>query len=193
MRFYVSLIRIACLAAIACVAVMPAHAAARASDSAPSPRCTAFASAPWVNGPTPRLKLEAFSDGPSCAKAVAVITIRNAAGSVLFSHSYIGEVLAPTSGVRTIVQMRAALNSWLQAGRDRSIHANLPNWVAGADEPVDTEFPFMPDETITRADYLAIKANRTPIVCYVQGMESLNCLVYRNGDMEPFGIQTFPG
>ena len=189
MSKHLSCLGITCFALVSVFAGGHLHAADRAS----APRCAVAVSAPWVNGPTPRLRLEAISDGPNCAKAIAVITIRNAAGSVLFSQSYTADVLAPTSGVRTVVQMRAALNNWLKAGRDRSIHAFLPNWVAGADKPVDIEFPFMPDETITREAYLAIKANRTPVLCYEQGLESQNCLVYRNGDMEPFGIQMFPG
>ena len=174
------------IATLVCLA--PLHV-----ESRPAPRCTVNAAAVWVNGPTPKLRLEAFSDGARCASAITVFAVRDGAGKILFSHSYTAEFVAPTSDVRTMAQMRVGLASWLGAGRDRTIHANLPNWIAGAAKPVDIEFPFIPDDTITRDDYLAIKANRTPVLCYAQGIESLNCLVYRNGDMEPFGVQLFPG
>lgn len=163
------------------------------AEAAPTPRCSVFASAPWVRGPTPRLRLEAFSDGPTCAKAVAVLAVRDSTGKVLFSDTYVTEFLAITSDARTMPQMLAALGNWVNSGRTRFDNSTLPNWLAGADKPVDQEFPFTPDENITRADYLAIKTARAPVLCFVQGMESLNCLVYRNGGLEPFGIQSFPG
>ncbi len=140
-----------------------------------------------------RLRVEAFSNGPTCAKAVVVYVIRDASATVLFHEAYQSEFVATTAEARTPAQMRAALTEWTSTGTARQFHASLPNWLAGASAPVQTEFPFMPDEGITRQDYLAIKAARTPALCYVQGMESLNCVIYRNGKVEPFGLQSFPG
>ena len=188
MRHIVARLGLSVLSVLGVVSAVPNIAHSQASV-----RCTARATAPWVGGPAPRLRLEAFSDGPTCAKAIAVFAVRDSVGKVVFSQSHTSEFLATTSQARTPTQMRAALGAWLGAGDRRFNHATLPNWLVGADRPVEQEFPFMPDPSITRADYLAIKSSRAPVLCYVQGMESLNCLVYRNGGLEPFGIQSFPG
>jgi hypothetical protein len=31
------------------------------------------------------------------------------------------------------------------------------------------------------------------VFCYVQGMESMSCVVFRDGGMTKIGVQTFPG
>jgi hypothetical protein len=156
-------------------------------------RCTTFASAPWTAGPSPRLKIEAFSDGPSCAKAVAVFVVRDAAGTVLYSDSHQTRFVLPLSEARTRAQLQTALQRWMVGISSTNQKNSLPDWPRGAATPVDTEFGFTPAEGITREDYLAVKSGRAPLLCYVQGMESIRCLVYRNGGIDVFGIQAFPG
>jgi hypothetical protein len=174
--------------------VMPSFAQASPKGKVSTPtRCAVSVSSPWAFSSSGRLTVEAFSDGPTCAKAVAVIAIRNARGEVLFSESYQSQHVMLLAQATTPSHMRAALRDWSNIGPNRDLHANLPNWLNGAAAPVAREFGFVPDENMTRADYLSIKANRTPVLCYVAGMESLNCLVYRNGQLEPFGGQAFPG
>jgi hypothetical protein len=179
-----------CLAAL-----LPAFATAQASGAskAQPSRCATFASAPWLGGPTPRLKIEAFSEGPTCAKAVTVFVVRDASGDVLYSESHQSQFVMPLSDARTRAQMQTALRSWVTSINGASIRAGLPDWRSGAEAPVDQEFGFLPAEGMSRTDYLAIKTGRMPLLCYVQGMESLKCLVYRNGGFEDFGIQLFPG
>lgn len=156
-------------------------------------RCATYVATPWTGGPTPRFKVEAFSDGPTCAKAVAVIVVRDASGTVLYSDSHKTEFVSPLSDAQTRAQLQTALQRWIGGVSGANLRANLPNWNLGAAGPVDTEFGFTPAEGMTREEYLAIKAGRAPLLCYVQGMESLRCLVYRNGGLEIFGIQAFPG
>jgi hypothetical protein len=178
---------VTCFVSVGLVVALPLEA------STPAPRCTAYASTLWASGPTPKLKLEAFSDGPTCAKAITVFAVRDASGKVLHSETYQSQFVATLGEARTLPQMRLALRDWIGIGANPGFHADLPNWLAGATAPQEREFPFTPDQSITRADYLAVKARRMPVLCYVQGMESLKCLVYRNGGLEPFGIQSFPG
>jgi hypothetical protein len=171
----------------------PSFSMAQTNSASQASRCTTFAATPWVGGPTPRLNIEAFSDGPSCAKAVAVFVVRDASGAVLYSDSYQTRFVLPLSEARTRAHMQTALQRWMVGLSSANQNANLPNWLSGASAPVDREFGFTPAEGITRSDYLAVKSGSVPLLCYVQGMESIKCLVYRNGGMEDFGIQAFPG
>jgi hypothetical protein len=179
-----------CILAVVFTSIVAGSAAAA---PAPTPRCTAYSTATWAASATVRLKLEAFSDGPTCAKSVAVFVVRDSAGTVLYSESHQSEFVMSLAGARNRQQMQAALSDWVRVGKGANFTANLPNWVSGATAPVETEFGFMPNDGITRADYLAVKTSRAPLLCYVQGMESLRCLVYRNNGLEDFGIQSFPG
>jgi hypothetical protein len=179
---------------------LPAHAQPRRTPAAPSQNtgCTVSAAAPWLipaKGNTPRtqLRVEAFANGPTCAKAVAVYVIRAPDGTVLHQESYIAENNAVTSEGTTPAQMRAALVRWTSFRNNDSFYDRLPNWVQNADGPEQREFGFIPDESLSRTDYLAIKAVRPPSICYVSGIESLTCLIYRGGRLEPFGVQPFPG
>jgi hypothetical protein len=168
------------------------HAQAQASPRTAS-RCVVSASTLWQDGPTPNLRVEAFSDGPTCAKSVSTIVVRTHTGAVVHNSSYVSEFVLPLSDARTTGDMRTALRHWIGTRGGRFDHAALPNWLATKTEPEPKEFGFIPAEGLSRTDYLAIKANRTPVFCYVQGIESLNCLVWRNNSLQPFGVQQFPG
>jgi hypothetical protein len=54
-------------------------------------------------------------------------------------------------------------------------------------------FEFDPEPWINRETYLAMRARAEPMFCYVQGLESLACLVERHGRLEKIGVQAFPG
>ena len=201
-------LRIISLTALALIAlgttIGVATAASPSVKAAPMPRCVASATASWNVRPNPdqppragvanrRFRVEAFSDGPTCQKAVVVFVVRDDRGVVLHHAAYQSEYVAITKDARTRTQMQSALSEWVGRGASRDRHENLPNWTAGAPAPVPREFPFTPEDGITRAAYLTVKTNQTPLLCYVQGMESINCLVLREGTLEPLGIQSFPG
>jgi hypothetical protein len=139
------------------------------------------------------LRVIGRSSGRSCAKAALSYTILNARGRVVFRQTYQSDAVATFIGVRTQNQMRGALTDWIRPVNGVSFRANLPDWLVGADGPVEREFGFTPAETMTREEYLGIKGDRTPIRCYVQGIESINCLIYHGGVVDPFGVQQFPG
>lgn len=170
-----------------------ARATPSTAASAGSVRCTVSVSSEWTRGPTPKLRIEAFSDGPTCTKAIVVHVIRDNAGRVLYQQAYESQFIATLQEARTNAQMRVALREWTDTTGPNFPNATLPNWQTGADQPDSREFGFMPHEDITRVDYLAIRSGRAPIICHVQGIESLNCLVWRNNTLQPFGIQQFPG
>jgi hypothetical protein len=178
----------ACLAFIVAAAIPISHA-----QSATAARCNVSVGTVWASGPTPKLRIEAFSDGPSCAKAVIVYVVRTSSGRVLHSASYTSEFVSTTGDARTPSQMRTALSYWIGVRGNRFDNASLPNWLPNAEEPEAREFGFFPDESISRADYLAVRASRTPLLCYAQGIESMKCLIWRNNSLEPFGVQAFPG
>jgi hypothetical protein len=172
------------------------------ANPTPSPRCTAYASAPWTPRPAIRsaattFKIEAYSEGPTCEKAVVVFVIRSQTGDILFEHSYRAYAVMTTSYARTRAQMTSALLEWVTPTPDlnRAFFNDLTDWKAGADapEPTAEEFGFYPYPSISRGDYLRIRATRPPVLCYVQGIESSNCLVFEQGEFTKFGAQTFPG
>jgi hypothetical protein len=175
----------------------PATATSQASPNISS-RCTAYTSGPWVPRPGTRsaivtFKVEAFSDGPTCEKAVIVYVVRNQNGQVLFEQSHQSQFVLTTAGARTRAQMAVALREWVGSNPTQGFYDNLPDWKAGAQSPEPKEFGFTPDTNISRADYIRIKSSRPPVRCYVQGMESLNCLVLEQGRLSVFGVQAFPG
>jgi hypothetical protein len=143
--------------------------------------CTASAARSWVSG----LTIEAFAQGPTCAQAVAVISIRKKSGEAVWVQSYI------TQNVMSFTQPPAANNKQLMA--------TLKDWISGdgfmktADKLVEGgEFPFTKNddaETFNR-----YRKAKSPLFCYIQGMESGNCLtVDKSGAVVELGVQSFPG
>ncbi len=156
---------------VGCAAMItPSHAA-----------CTASASRVWGSG----LTIEAFAQGPSCAQAVAVISVRKKSGEAIWVQSYI------TANVMNFTQPAASTSKVLTS--------TLKDWISGegfmksADKLVEGgEFPFTKnDDAETFAKY---RKARAPLFCYIQGMESGNCLtVNKDGAVVELGVQSFPG
>jgi hypothetical protein len=180
------------------VAVAIPPQAAQAQAARPRPGCNLIAATHWAipasrDTPATQVRITGRSIGSNCARAGLSYTITNARGRVLFRQTYQAENVAPFGEVRTRTQMQRALADWIKPVNGPTFLANLPNWVAGADAPEEREFGFMPAETMTREDYLGIIRSRSPIRCYVQGIESINCVLYHGGVIDPFGVQSFPG
>jgi hypothetical protein len=151
------------------------------SASSAQAACTAQASHEWVKG----LRVEAFAQGPTCAQAVATILVRTKSGEAVWAHSYI------TSFVMNFTQPPAASS--------KALTETLKDWISGqgfmktADKLLESgEFPFTKnDDAESFAKY---KKAKSPLFCYVQGMESGNCLtVDNNGAVVELGYQSFPG
>lgn len=139
------------------------------------------------------LRIEARSSGPTCATAEIVLSIQNGAGRILHRDEFNADHVAALYDATTPAKMRAALRTWIDPRLETRFHANLPNWRRGQAEPDAREFPFLPADGMTRDRYMSIKTNRTPVYCYIQGIESINCVVLQGGALVPFGVQTFPG
>ncbi len=164
------------------------------SRTAAATGCGANASGHWQADANTNFTLEAQSFGADCAKAVAVIVIRDAQGDVQWAEA------APAAHIMTLAQahdvaaMQTALGEWINSSNHTIASSSaLPEWPRGANGPQNGEFPFHPEEGADRQSYEALRAANVPVYCYVQGMESQACLALTNGALEKAGVQSFPG
>lgn len=146
-----------------------------------------------VTGPWETLTVEAGSLGPDCEHAVATIVLRDENG-VLWSGVYPTAQVMVLADARTNDTMRTALTQWIASSNQTyATSGALPDWPENSDGPVSGEFPLYASESLSRADYLALRTRDAPVYCFVQGMESQNCLAFENGIITEIGVQTFPG
>jgi hypothetical protein len=145
--------------------------------------CSASASRAWLGGTT----IEAFAQGPTCEKAVVTLVIRNMAGNPLFMQAH------DTAFLMNFTQAPAA--------NAKALGVTLKDWISGggfmtsADRLVlDGEFPFTVNEGVGKATLAKYRKEKMPLFCYIQGMESGNCVVLdKDGAVVDLGVQSFPG
>lgn len=177
---------LAAASAFLIAAAMPAHA-----DD-----CNARASNAWEPGNGQAFVIETFTDGPTCDQAVAAYVVRGADGAVLHYNIFQANQVMVLAGQPTKADMEGALFQWgmQDAGPDGVAHTgSLPAWKAGADAPEAGEFPFYVEASVDQTYYEQLRAAKAPMICYVQGMESLACLALYEGGFVMVGVQTFPG
>jgi hypothetical protein len=157
--------------------------------------CAASASAAWKPAGGKTYRSEAFSNGPICALAMATLVVRAPDGKVVWSDALATEHLMTFNEVKTRAQMAGALREWLIQSHTFNSTADLPPWNAGSAAPTSSnEFPFYADAALGREAYEKMRAEKLPVFCYVQGMESMTCLgLSMEGEMTKIGVQTFPG
>jgi hypothetical protein len=156
-------------------------------------RCDARTSGAWRPAENINVVVEAASLGATCADAVATIVARDENG-VLWTQAYPVSHVMVLVGANNESAMRVALGDWIDSSNQTfATSSALPDWPQGSDLPVSGEFPLYVDASLDRTDYLALRERDVPVFCYVQGMESQNCLAYENGLLTPIGLQTFPG
>jgi len=157
--------------------------------------CAMSVSTPWRPLSGTEFTIEAGTMGADCAKAVATIVVRNVQGEVLWAEAHQTEHVMLLAPARDPAAMRMALSEWIAPETNTTMQTTgaLPEWPANADSPQNGEFPFYVNEGETRENYNAIRDANTPMYCYVQGMESLNCLALRDGALQSVGAQAFPG
>jgi len=180
---------------IAAIALAAACTPAATTQTAATSGCQAAATETWTpaDGADP-LTIEANSSGPDCAHAIATLTVRDASNDVMFTDVFVTEQVMLLAGVPDAAAMQTALAEWIDSDRQTfATSAALPDWPQGAESPDAGEFPLHVDDTLNRANYLALRSRGVPTLCYVQGMESLNCLALENDLLTPIGIQQFPG
>ncbi len=175
-------IGLAALAWLAACAPAQREAAKAGRESA----CTAAARSTWQG-----LAVEAITWGLSCAHAVAAIVIRDADGGVLLSEAAPTKNLFGLNEAKEPAVMETALSEWI-GGDGVATAAQLPEWKAGEEQP-GGEFAFYPEPGVDQASYEALRAAKSPLFCFVQGMESQACFAMINGQLEKIGLQTFPG
>lgn len=154
--------------------------------------CDARGVGAWEAGGA-NVSVEATTSGPDCARAVATLVFRDSSGVPILAEAYLAEDVMTLASAHDIAAMNTALAEWTTNGTTMQSTSGLPEWPANADSPQNGEFPFYPAEGMTRESYAALRGADAPMFCYVQGMESLNCLTLTDGGLQSIGVQTFPG
>ncbi len=155
--------------------------------------CDARAVSAWEAGEA-RLNVETSTHGPDCSRAVALIVIRDASGAPLYAETHLPAQVMTLAGATDRAAMQTALSEWADSSNaTMATTSALPEWPANAEAPQSGEFPFYPDEGVDREAYAALRAQNLPLFCYVQGMESLRCLWFNQGEIGSVGVQLFPG
>jgi len=177
-------------AALVCIACTPPAAKAPATANAGA-GCAAQAARTWAADGT-AYAVSIATTGATCAEATALLKVTGPNGVVVHEETL---PAAQTFGLRdatTPTDMKTALDETLSSGDGMNTTAALPEWAEGVDAPGD-EFPFIPEPGLDRAAYAALRAARTPMLCYIQGGESLGCWRLDGAVMVKIGAQTFPG
>ncbi len=156
--------------------------------------CAATASVAWTQAGAD-YSIEAFSHGKVCANAVVVIVAYAPDDTILMVEAFPASQMMLSAGAPTSDDMGKALADWInQDSATLRMSADLPEWTAELDMPMLGDFAFMPAEGFDRDYYNALRAENRPLLCFVQGMESMAChALAPEGFMFPVGIQTFPG
>lgn len=156
--------------------------------------CSASASAAWKPVAGRAFRAEAFSAGPTCSLAVATIVVRAPDGNVLWADASPVDQLMTFVEAKSRKQMARALQDWLFQSHAFTSTADLPEWKRGAEGPLGGEFAFYPEAGVDREAFELIRAEKQPVFCYVQGMESMACLgLSKDGALSKIGVQLFPG
>jgi hypothetical protein len=155
--------------------------------------CAARASAPWKQAGD-SIFVKATASGSRCAKARIVLVLRREA-KALFTYKGRAHSNFEFQEVKTKAQMKAALVKWIaDAMTQKPSSSQLPDWKDKEDNPSEGEYPFYIEDGIKRPAYLAIRKADRPMFCFVQGMESVGCLVLgADGALTKVGAQSFPG
>jgi hypothetical protein len=174
-------------------AVQLTKEAAKADAASNASGCSARASTIWKSGGG-AFAIDAFADGPDCARAVATIVIRDSDGAPMWTDSRVAGQTMTLAQAKDVAGMHAALAEWVDSENATfKTTGDLPAWTANHSEPYLGEFAFYPEPGVGRGDYEELRGKKLPIFCYVQGMESLACVILRDGGFEKVGVQTFPG
>jgi hypothetical protein len=152
--------------------------------------CTQFVEATWLGTYT----AEASTQG-ECGLGELTLTVRNQNGETEFSDTYGPSDLFGFYDIFTFQDMTLALTDWVSNYADESSTAKLPPWPEGAESPEAGEFPFYVEDGVSQALYEEVRAQDRRMICFIQGSESLLCLVQHpeTGDLEALGVQSFPG
>lgn len=186
--------RIVLIAAVLVLAACTPDASKQGEAASAGGACNASATTTWHADGAPALTIDANTSGPDCAHAVATYVVRAADRNVIWAEVYHAEQVMVLAGAADAGDMQTKLSDWVAFdNHTMATTGALPEWPAGADSPQNGEFPFYPEEDVTRDVYAAIRAANAPMFCYVQGMESQRCLAWYQNTLITVGVQSFPG
>ena len=143
--------------------------------------CAATAKAPWTWGAVgsranAQLMITASTVGDDCHSAKATITIHAIDGRMLFAVSRPTSQVATLADATNAAQMTKALQSWVDSttcpvgGSDA-----LPPWKRGKPAVEATgNTPFI--TTLNRDAYFRHRTAAEPLLCFIQGAESVTAL-----------------
>lgn len=162
-------------------------------ESRPAAFCDAEASSEWRGADNRVYTVTASTSGPTCAHSVVLLIVRDASGEVVWTDAMRAAHVMGLSTPTTRTPMASALQEWIGHGARGETTADLPPWPRANEPPASMGFEFEPESWINRRTYLEMRARAEPMFCYVQGMESLACLVERWDRLEKIGVQSFAG
>jgi hypothetical protein len=142
----------------------------------------------WTNEQAPDT-ITARSEGPSCAQAIVVLTVRNSGGDPLWTFAStfydmttggwpLGEV-PPVTDAR----MDEFLASWANVSAMRS--GALPAWREGAASLTDSAEGLAYSTAFERETYEAMRGRNLPLICYAAAAEASQCLMIDPASMSP--------
>ncbi len=144
--------------------------------------CTAQAARKWN-----ALTIEAIAQGDDCANAVVTLVIRDKTGKPIWARAHIAAQLLNFSQdpMADSKAMTEKLSGWISG----------ESFMKTADKlTLDGEFPFAASSDIDAKSFKAYRKQKLPLFCYIQGLESGNCLaVDKDGGVVELGVQSFPG
>ncbi|HVY84636.1 MAG TPA: hypothetical protein VG943_05860 [Caulobacterales bacterium] len=184
-------ITVAVLAAAGLAACSPAAEKQRAPAEAAN-GCAAHVATAWRTAGG-GFAVSATTAGVDCAHATATLSMRDGESKEVYTAAASTADIMTLAPAHDVDAMQTALAEWIDPAQDVGSTKDLPAWGAGAENPLKGEFPFYPEENVTRDAYEALRAANAPMFCYVQGMESQACIAWTDGHMIKVGVQTFPG
>lgn len=179
------------LAALAACGPPAAKTETAPASQATANDCAATAARTWTAGGVAYAVTIATS-GATCADAQAALKVTAPDGAVVHEEVLPAATTFELRDAATVDAMTKALATVLDAGTDMADTGALPTWEKGSDGP-DGEFPFIPEDGVDRTAYEKLRAAKAPMLCYVQGGESLGCWRLEGAKMVKIGAQTFPG
>lgn len=177
------------------VALAACSPPAAKTEPAPAPQaaadCAASAARTWTAGGV-SYAVTIATTGATCAEAQAALKVAAPDGAVVHEEVLPAATTFELRDATTVEAMSKGLAAVLDAGVDMADTGTLPAWDKGADGP-GGEFPFIPEDGVDRAAYEKLRAAKSPMLCYIQGGESIGCWRLEGPKMTKIGAQTFPG
>jgi hypothetical protein len=158
--------------------------------------CDARAQRAWTPDPPQSFSTEAITFGPDCAKAVVTLVVRSADGQPILAWAARTQDIFGLYDAADATAMKSALADWMdQANSSLGTASELPAWTQGrnAPGPEGEEFPFHPESWLDQPAFEQIRKENAPLFAFAQGRESLAVYLLRDGQLEPIGLQQFPG